>query len=256
MILEPAAATTWRPNARDILGATLPGLAAIDCVLLRGVALAGRTNIVAISGAEHIAPDRDPFILALNHNTRLESLFVPALLIVLRGGRRIHFLADWNFRMVPGLDLLYRRAGAITVPYKRAKPRFLNVLKPMFTDRVPPLQQARELLIAGASIGIFPEGKVNRDPARLLRGKVGAARLSIETGVPVVPAGLRFVSTAPGSPPRAAGRFSIVIGEPMAPSTTAQACGGEAVLAWHVEIMSAIATLSAKSPSLQTRGRR
>src|SRR5262249_2185452 len=150
-----------------------------------------RSRIGSISGIGHIAPERDPFILVLNHNTRLEALFVPALLILLRQGRRIHFLADWNFRMIPGVDLIYRRPGAITVPNKPARPRALGLLKPMFTDGVRPMARAREHLLSGRSVGIFPEGTTNPDPARLMRGRLGAARLSLETGVPIVPAGLR-----------------------------------------------------------------
>lgn len=255
MVLVAESKDTICPSGLDIWSAALPDLGWGDRALLRTVALAACTRITSISGAEHIAVDRDPFILALNHNTRLESLCVPALLMLFRGGRRIHFLADWNFRMVPGLDLLYRRAGAITVPNKRAKPRFLNLLQPMFTDRVPPLQQARDLLLAGASIGIFPEGKVNRDPMRLLRGRLGTARLSIETGVPVVPAGLRFAPATPGSLPRTESRFSIVIGAPLVPPPASCGVAGENIHAWHAEIMSGIGELSAKSPSHSSRGK-
>ena len=73
-------------------------------------------------------------------------------------------MADWNFRMIPGLDLLYRRAGAITVARKPARPRFLNLTKPLFIDTVSPMEQARQHLISGRSVGMFPEGTVNRDP--------------------------------------------------------------------------------------------
>jgi 1-acyl-sn-glycerol-3-phosphate acyltransferase len=255
MILEDAPAEVWRPTARRIRGGALHGLNAVDRALLRAVALAGRANIGSISGAEYIAVDRDPFILALNHNTRLESLFVPALLILLREGRRIHFLADWNFRMIPGVNLLYRRAGVITVPNKRARPRFLNPLKPVFIDPMPPMQRARELLLAGASIGIFPEGKVNRDPARLLRGRLGVARLSIETGVPVVPAGLQLAPAGAGLSPGASARINIVIGVSLEPPPATGVDTAEVVYDWHAQIMTAIGNLSGKIPAIQTRRR-
>jgi 1-acyl-sn-glycerol-3-phosphate acyltransferase len=71
-------------------------------------------------------------------------------------------------------------------------------MKPFFAVSVPPLEQARQHLIAGRSIGIFPEGTVNRDRSQLLRGRYGAARLSLETGVPVTPAGIRFSTTRGG----------------------------------------------------------
>src|SRR5215468_479598 len=180
------------PSARAILSSPLPELQLVDRVLVRSIALVSRRKIRSLDGFDHIAPEHDPFILAANHSTRQEAILLPALLFLLRHGRRIHFMADWNFRMIPGVDLLYRRAGAITVARKSARPRLLNLAKPLFTDTVSPMAQARQHLICGRSIGVFPEGTVNRDPSRLLRGRHGAARLSLETGAPVVPAGLRF----------------------------------------------------------------
>ena len=38
-----------------------------------------------------------------------------------RGGRLIHFLADWNFRLIPGIGLMYRRAETITVTHLRQR---------------------------------------------------------------------------------------------------------------------------------------
>src|SRR6516225_2785164 len=131
-------------SARAILSWPLPELRRpLDRMLVRGVALIGRSRIHSIAGLEHIAPEHDPFILALNHGTRLEALLVPPLLFLLRRGRRIHFIADWNFRIIPGIGLLYRRAGVITVAHKPARPRFLNILKPLFTDALSPTEQAR-----------------------------------------------------------------------------------------------------------------
>ncbi len=173
-------------SARAILCWSLPDLKMIDRMLVRGIALSSRAKVRHLDGLEYIAPERDPFILAANHSTRLEAILLPALLFLLRHGRHIHFMADWNFRMILGVDLLYRRAGAITVARKPARPRVLNLMKPLFTEKASPLEQARAHLKSGRSIGIFPEGTVNRDPLRLLRGRYGAVRLSLETGAPCV----------------------------------------------------------------------
>src|SRR5262245_42252176 len=83
IVRERAQADLMRPRTGDILSAALPGLNLLDRTLLRAVAMAGRTRIGSISGIRNIAADRDPFILALNHNSRLEALFVPALLVLL-----------------------------------------------------------------------------------------------------------------------------------------------------------------------------
>jgi 1-acyl-sn-glycerol-3-phosphate acyltransferase len=222
-------------------------------MLLRGMTAASLARIKSVSGVEHITPDRDPFILTLNHNSREEALFVPALLFLLRGGRRIHFLADWNFRLIPGVNLLYERAGVITVSRKLAKPLILNTMKPLFAIGGPSLEQARQHLIAGRSIGIFPEGTVNRDRLQLLRGRYGAARLSLETGVPVTPAGIRFSTTRKGSTiPR--GPIEIAVGPPLPMLSTAEGPVTFAkVRARHEQIMSAISLLSGKSWAFNTR---
>jgi 1-acyl-sn-glycerol-3-phosphate acyltransferase len=233
-------------STRAILSWPLPELRLFDRILVRGIALVSCCRIHSVAGLEHIAPDRDPFILALNHGTRLEALLVPPLLILLRRGRRIHFMADWNFRMIPGIDLLYRRAGVITVARKPARPRFLNILKPLFTDAVSPTEQARRHLAAGRSIAVFPEGTVNRDPARLLRGRPGAARLSLETGVPVVPAGLRFPTVPKGAAIPEGSPMAIEVGPPLMPSAVGKPAYA-AIGAWHGQIMTAIARLSGKS---------
>jgi 1-acyl-sn-glycerol-3-phosphate acyltransferase len=234
------------PSARAILSWPLPELGLFDRTLVRGSALVSRRSIHSIQGLEHIAPDRDPFILAVNHGTRLEALLVPPLLFLLRRGRRIHFMADWNFRLVPGINLLYRRAGVITVVRKPARPGFLNVLKPFFSDAISPAEQARQHLCAGRSIGLFPEGTVNRDPLRLKRGRPGAAQLSLETGVPVVPVGLRYPAVPPGAAIPEGSLMAIEIGTPLIPAAAGKPAYPD-IWAWHGRIMRAIARLSGKS---------
>jgi 1-acyl-sn-glycerol-3-phosphate acyltransferase len=239
------------PTLLAVLSSPLPELGVLDRMLLRGMTAASLARIKSISGAEHIAPDRDPFILALNHNSREEALLVPALLFLLRGGRRIHFLADWNFRLIPGVNLLYNRAGVITVSRKSAKPFVLNTVKPFFAVGGPSLEQARQHLIAGRSIGIFPEGTVNRNRSQLLRGRYGAARLSLETGAPLTPAGIRFSTTRTSTP---GGPIEISVGPPLPmPSAAEGPVTFAQVRARHAQIMSAISLLSGKSWAFNTR---
>jgi 1-acyl-sn-glycerol-3-phosphate acyltransferase len=235
------------PSILTVLFSPLPDLRGLDRMLLRGMMMVGLLRVRSFSGVEHIGPDRDPFILVLNHNSRHEALIVPALLFFLRGGRRIHFLADWNFRLIPGIDVLYRRAGVITVTRKSAKPRLLNAMKPFFTDAVRPMEQARKYLERGCSIGIFPEGTVNRNCFQLLCGRHGAARLSLETGAPITPAGIRFSRTKE-TPANMKGQMEITVGSPLPMPSTAEAlvtCAN--VRARHAQIMSAISELSGKS---------
>ncbi len=250
--LHPPAASlpfgAWRDlRPGDLWTWPLPALErGLDRVLTRAAAALALRQIQAVGGWELILPACDPFILVANHGSRREALYLPATLMLARGGRPVHFLADWNFRLIPGVGYLYDGSGAITVARKDAKPRWLNRFRSRHIASVPPLEQARARLLAGASVGLFPEGTVNRDPASLLRGRFGAARLSLETGVPILPLGIRFHPRDRGRP--TSGPMSLHLGAPLHPGpATAGPAGLAEVRALHAELMSAIATLSGKT---------
>ncbi len=234
----------WRsPTARELYTQPLPALGLIDRALTRSLGYFVLPRFASICGLEHVAPASDPFVLALNHATRFEALALPALLMYHRGGRRVHFLADWNFQMIPGIGMLYRRSGAIVVMRKSARPRFLNALKPLYAHVEPSHQRALAHLQSGRSVGIFPEGTVNRDPERLLRGRLGAARLSLEAGVPVVPGGIRIIGGGARRP-----QLQLDLGAPLHPDERREGSVTRAeVRAWHDRIMTEIARLSGKA---------
>jgi 1-acyl-sn-glycerol-3-phosphate acyltransferase len=244
------------PGLRGILRTPLPHLAGdrVTRWLLRGVFATLRPLVVELRGSDRIDVGRDPFILVANHSNRLEALILPTLLFMLRGGRLIHFIADWNFMLVPGVGNLMRRGQVLTSTRKPARPRFLNRLRAQHAPPQPPFERAAELLAAGRSVGVFPEGTANRDPRRLLRGRHGAARLSLQGGVPVVPVGLRFPFEPAGAPIRDFARVAIEIGEPL----PVRHCHDDvvpldAVRARHAEIMTALAALSGKTWNHDTR---
>jgi 1-acyl-sn-glycerol-3-phosphate acyltransferase len=218
-----------------------------DRLLLRAVMLLARRQVVSISGIEHIVSP-EPFILALNHSTTREAVVVPAALIFHRGGRRIHFWSDWVYRLMPGVGLILRRAQTIVVITKPGRPRFLNLFKPFFAPKLSAVDQARAHLIARRPIGVFPEGTVNRDRRCLLPGRRGAARLSLETGVAVVPVGIRFPASPDGSGPIPEdSAMEIRIGAPLVPPRCVNARPmPEEIRAWHRKIMREIAELSGK----------
>jgi 1-acyl-sn-glycerol-3-phosphate acyltransferase len=242
------------PAVSDILGHPLPHLNLGDRLLLRALALLARRQILSVHGLQHVRAAADPFILAVNHNTRYESLLVPAVLFLHRGGRIMHFLADWNFRLIPGIGYIYSRAQVVTVTRKSAKPRVLNVLRPLYRGPLPPLERARRYLASGRSIGIFPEGQVNRDADRLLRGRRGAARLSLETGAPVVPMGIRFPHLEPGHRIQDHAAMELWIGAPLVPPAPAhEPVSLDMVTDWHAAIMGEIARLSGKQWTARTK---
>jgi 1-acyl-sn-glycerol-3-phosphate acyltransferase len=247
VLLQPSSTGRRPPTLGEVLRDPIPDRAFGDRWLLCGLGLLGCSQISIVSGLEYVSAANDPFILVLNHSTRREALLVPAALILHRGGRFIHFMADWNFRLIPVIGLIYRRAQTITVTRKSARPRLLNLLKPLYREKLGVIERARACLFAGKSVGIFAEGRVNRDHGRLLKERTGAAYLSLQTGVPVVPVGIRLPDAAFGQRlPHAP--LEVRVGAPLAPPQPVASRVPIAELRiWHAAIMGEISRLSSKA---------
>ncbi len=150
---------------------------------------------------------------------------------------------------MPGVGLMLGRAGTIVVTTKLSRYRVLNLFRRFFMHPLPRARSGATLLLSGNAVGAFPEGTVNRDPAALLPGRLGTARLSLETATPILPAGIRFPDVPPGAPVPEKAAMEIAIGEPLMPPprrpgtrpTPAE------VRAWHAVMMGEIARLSGKS---------
>lgn len=249
---EPREDLVWRPESwREIYGRPLPFQAAsfLNRFICRAVLMLFQGRVKEIRGLQHILPGQDPFVFACNHNQKPEAVILPTLLVYLRSGKLIHFLSDWNFQLIPVVRTVIRRSQVITMTTKSAKPRFLNLLKPLFEQRSPALVRARKKLEAGAPVGAFVEGTVNRDPVTLLPGHPGAARLSLETGSPVVPAGIVFPDHPKNRPILDRDRMVLHIGSPLFPAAPARPGrpSPEEVRAWHDRIMLEISRLSGKA---------
>lgn len=255
---EPVAADGWGPpTAGQILRWPLPAFPWWTRVLTRVLLFNSRRRVTAVHGLANLQALSDPFVVAVNHSSRSEAFVIPPVLVAHRAGRTIHFLADWNFRLIPGVGHFYKRGGVITVVQKPAKPAFLDVFRRFFVPKVPPMEQARQKLIEGRPVGLFPEGTVNRNPNRLLRGRNGAARLSLETGSPVLPVGTRFPGSPPGKPIADDVKMEIHIGSPMIPpQIAAPIATADEVSSWHAAVMAEIARLCGKSWDPTRRGTR
>ena len=214
---------------------------------LRVLTALARRRVIELRGVEHIAIARDPFILAINHSQRFEAILIPTLLTWLRQGRLVHFFTDWLVLLYPIVAQVVLLHGPIIVTRKQARLRWLNWFKRRYENLPPPFERAAELLKSGTSVGIFPEGTMNRDRARLLRGYSGAAQLSMEQQVPVVPAGVRFPKGDPRKPVGDWEPWVIEFGPPMAPPKLQGRTPeiGE-IRDWHASIMQAISVLSGK----------
>lgn len=221
---------------------------------LRSLLLPFRGYFLDFKGLEHVTPDRDPFILAPSHNHRLEAVLFPAALFLLRSGKAVHFLSDWNFRLIPGLAFLLRRAQTIPLTNKPAKPRFLNVFKPLFESSLSGFDRVKQKLAEGGSVGLYPEGKMNRNPGQLLPGRLGVAKLSLETGASVVPVGFQFPFHRTEGPLGDFEPMMVEFGAPLRPASANPNPTAEQVRDWHAVIMNEIARLSKKTwPGLAKR---
>jgi len=114
-----------------------------------------------------------PAVVAANHPS-----FLDPILLSLQVERPIRFMAwDALFR-VPLLGGLVRLFGAFPVDLGRGRGGSAYAA-------------ARALLEEGELVGIFPEGKRSRTGWMEEDLRAGAARLSLETGAPLVPATIR-----------------------------------------------------------------
>jgi len=126
---------------------------------------------IKVEGREHV-PATGPVILAPNHVTFLDSMFLP---LVLR--RRVTFVAKAEYFASWRTAWFFRAAGQI--PMRREGGSA--------SERA--LAAARDVLAEGKVLGIYPEGTRSPD-GRLYRGHTGVARLAFGCKVPVVPVGL------------------------------------------------------------------
>ena len=157
---------------------------------------------VNVEGRENLAP-RGPVILASNHRSFLDSIFLP---LVLR--RRVTFVAKAEYFDDPKTAWFFRGVGQIPIRREGGSA----------SERA--LASATEVLQAGGVFGIYPEGTRTRD-GFLHRGHTGVARLCLRTGTPIVPVGL--IGTDEVQPidkrmPRLFRRVTIRFGEPLDPA--------------------------------------
>ncbi|MGZ5348703.1 MAG: lysophospholipid acyltransferase family protein [Actinomycetota bacterium] len=124
-----------------------------------------------IEGLEHI-PATGPAIVACNHVSYLDPLTNANA--VMKAGRRPRFLAKRDLFEIPVVGSAFR--GANQIPVQRGR-----------GDQTP-LLLAEEALAGGEVVVIYPEGTVTKREDHLpMDGKTGTIRLSLASGVPIVP---------------------------------------------------------------------
>ena len=245
-----------RPTRDEIRQAPMDEAPALSRLVVRTVARLGQSKLLGIRGLEHVATANDPFVFACNHNQRLETVLMPSILALSRNGRMVRFLADWPMKLMPPVALMYHVNRVITVTRKSARPKILNIFRPLFHEETTAFDRALGVLADGEAVGAFPEGTMNRHPTQLLRGQTGAARLALTAGVPVVPAGIRFPNTPTDRFISDTDPMIIEIGQPIAPPSATGEFTNRNLRDFHVQIMREIERLSGKAWNPKAKRRR
>jgi 1-acyl-sn-glycerol-3-phosphate acyltransferase len=126
-------------------------------------------------------PATGPAILASNHLSAADWIFMPLQL-----QRRVTFLAKAEYFTGKGLKGFLQRAffsGAGQVPIDRSS---ASAAENAILTGIRTLHE-------GKVLGIYPEGTRSPD-GRLFRGKTGVARMTLETGAPVIPVAMVYSS--------------------------------------------------------------
>ncbi|MCW2526433.1 MAG: 1-acylglycerol-3-phosphate O-acyltransferase, partial [Pseudonocardiales bacterium] len=129
-----------------------------------------------VLGAENV-PRQGPVIVAANHLSSLDTLFIAVLL-----RRRVTFIAKAEYFSKPGVRgraMAALMAACGFIPLDRSS---ASAAKAAMTTGL-------RVLAEGGVLGVYPEGTRSPD-GRLYRGRTGIARLALESGAPVVPVGL------------------------------------------------------------------
>jgi 1-acyl-sn-glycerol-3-phosphate acyltransferase len=156
-----------------------------------------------IEGLENVPAD-GPAILASNHLSFLDSIFLPLMV-----PRRVTFLAKMDYftgRGVKGRAKKIFFSGVGQLPIDRSGGKASGAA----------LHAGVRVLSQGKLLGIYPEGTRSPD-GRLYRGKVGVARMALEAKVLVIPVAMfgTFEVQPQGATMPRIRRVGMRIGRPM-----------------------------------------
>ena len=145
-------------------------------------------------------PKTGPFILACNHISFVDSLFMPLVC-----PRAVVFLGKADYFDKARTRWFFKATGVIPVRREGGSSSEAAILAG--------IRALRE----GHVVGIYPEGTRSPD-GRLFRGKTGVARMALEAQVPIVPVavhGTEEVMPLEAKMPRLSGRPTVTFGKPL-----------------------------------------
>jgi 1-acyl-sn-glycerol-3-phosphate acyltransferase len=182
----------------------------------------------ALAGFESV-PAQGPAVLCANHLS-----FFDSVLLIMTLDRPVYFVGKADYldswktrRLLPALGM---------IPIERD-----NGARAMLA-----LDTAAEVLRGGALLCVFPEGTRSRD-GHLHRGYIGAARVAITVGCPIVPVGIigtRDIQPPGALLPRPGRACSVSVGAPLVAGDVAMNSRRSVARALTNEVMQRIAELS------------
>jgi len=151
------------------------------------------------TGLENIPAD-GPVILACNHQSFIDSFFVPLVV-----KRQVVFLGKADYFSTRRTAWFFKAAGVIPVRREGG------------SASEAAIQAGVRELRNGHLVGIYPEGTRSPD-GRLYRGKTGVARMALLARCPVVPVasfGTRELQPIGKKMPKLSGRIEVQFGKPL-----------------------------------------
>lgn len=148
-------------------------------------------------GMENVPAD-GPAILASNHLSFLDSIFMPAMM-----DRPVYFLGKSDY--FSGWQRhFFENVGVMPVHRQGGDAGEAS------------LRKGQEIIEKGHLLGIYPEGTRSPD-GRLYRGKTGPVRLSLRTGAPIIPVSMigTFEVLPPGAKTPRLTRVGMRFGKPL-----------------------------------------
>jgi 1-acyl-sn-glycerol-3-phosphate acyltransferase len=183
---------------------------------------------MTVAGLDHL-PDRGPAVLCPNHLS-----FFDSVVMMFGLDRPVHFIGKSDYLDSWKTRRLFPAMGMIPIDREGGAKAMLA------------LDAAADVLRGGALLVVYPEGTRSRD-GHLHRGYIGAARLALTVGCPIIPVGIRGTHQIqrPGARlPSARLACSIALGSPLVTTDVEPNNRRSAARAVTNQLMERIAELS------------
>jgi 1-acyl-sn-glycerol-3-phosphate acyltransferase len=183
-----------------------PVFRTLEIACSTGVAVSG-THITYL-GLENI-PDEGGAVVAINHTSYLD--WMPSALAAYKRRRRLRFMIKEEMTRVKVVNFLIKHTGTIPVDRRAGAGAYAVAV---------------ERLRQGELVAVYPEATISRS-FELKEFKSGAARMSVEAAVPIIPlivwgAHRRWTKDQPRKLGRAKIPITVVVGAPLPPAATVE----------------------------------